>query len=124
VNSSAGTSSGVKKPTSVKKTGLERKAEKAAVAKEAQEAKEEEAAEAARERQALAKAQAGRSVDPRSRSPPHNSFLSLSLSLSCHTTHTTTAERRAEKQCRRRGASSGQKTKRGIEGEDPAAAFF
>jgi len=40
--------------------------------------------------------------------------------LSYHTTHTTTAERRAEKQCRRRGASSGQKTKRGIEGEDVA----
>ena len=36
-----------------------------------------------------------------------------------HTTHITTAERRAEKQCRRRGASSGQKTKRGIEGERP-----
>ena len=34
----------------------------------------------------------------------------------------TTAERRAKKQCRRRGASSGQKTKRGIEGVDPAAA--
>jgi len=42
--------------------------------------------------------------------------------LSYHTTHTTTAERRAENQCQRRGASSGQKTKRGIEGEDPAAA--
>jgi len=41
--------------------------------------------------------------------------------LSYHTTHTTTAERRVEKQCRRRGASSGQKTKREIEGEDPAA---
>jgi len=39
-----------------------------------------------------------------------------------HSTHTTPAERRAEKQCRRRGASSGQKTKRDIEGEDPAAA--
>jgi len=38
--------------------------------------------------------------------------------LSYHTTHTTTAERRAEKQCRRRGASSGQKTNRGIEGEE------
>ena len=34
--------------------------------------------------------------------------------LSYHTTHTTRAERRAEKQCQRRGASSGQKTKRGI----------
>ena len=42
--------------------------------------------------------------------------------LSYHTTHTTTAERRVEKQCRRRGASSGQKTKRGIGGEDPATA--
>jgi len=39
--------------------------------------------------------------------------------LSYHTTHTTRAERRAEKQCRRRGASSGQKTRRGIEGEKP-----
>ena len=39
--------------------------------------------------------------------------------LSCHTTHTTTAESRAEKQCRRRGASGGQKTRRGIEGEQP-----
>jgi len=28
----------------------------------------------------------------------------------------------AEKQCQRRSASSGQKTKRGIEGVDPAAA--
>ena len=36
--------------------------------------------------------------------------------------HTTKAERKAEKSCRRRGASSGQKTKRGIEGEDPATA--
>ena len=35
--------------------------------------------------------------------------------LSCHSTHTTTAERRAEKQCRHRGANSDQKTKRGIE---------
>jgi len=42
--------------------------------------------------------------------------------FSYHTTHTTTAERRAEKQRRRRGACSGQKTKIGIEGEDPAAA--
>jgi len=41
---------------------------------------------------------------------------------SYHTTHTTPAEGRAEKQCRRRGASSGQKTRRSIEGEDPAAA--
>jgi len=46
------------------------------------------------------------------------------VSLSYHTTHITTAGRRAEKRCRRRGASSGQKTKRGIEGEDPAAAFL
>jgi len=30
--------------------------------------------------------------------------------------------RRAEKQRQRRAASSGQKTNRGIEGEDPAAA--
>jgi len=36
--------------------------------------------------------------------------------------HTTTAERRAKKQRQRRGASSSQKTKRGIEGENPAAA--
>ena len=50
--------------------------------------------------------------------------FSLSLSLSWHTTHTTTAECRAEKQCRHRGANSGQKTKRGIEGEDPTAAFL
>ena len=42
--------------------------------------------------------------------------------LSYHTTHTTKAERRAEKQRQRRSASSGQSTKRGIEGEDPAAA--
>jgi len=42
--------------------------------------------------------------------------------LSYHTTHTTTAGRRAEKQRQRRSASSGQKTKRGIEGKDPAAA--
>jgi len=49
--------------------------------------------------------------------PPHFFYY-----LSYHTTHTTTAERRAQKQCRRRGASSGQKVKRGIEGEDPAAA--
>jgi len=42
--------------------------------------------------------------------------------LSYHTTHTTKAERRAEKQRQRRGASSGQKTKRGIEEVDPAAA--
>ena len=42
--------------------------------------------------------------------------------LSYHTTHTTTAERRADKQCQRRSASSVQKTKSGIEGEDPAAA--
>ena len=41
-----------------------------------------------------------------------------------HTTHTTTAERKAEKQCQRGGASSGQKTKRGIEGQDPAVLFF
>jgi len=44
----------------------------------------------------------------------------LVLYLSYHAT--TTSERRAGKQCQRRGASSGQKTKRGIEGEDPAAA--
>jgi len=51
------------------------------------------------------------------------SSLSLSLShISYHTTHTTKAERRAEKHRQRRGASIGQKTKRGIEGEDPAAA--
>ena len=37
--------------------------------------------------------------------------------LSSHTIHTTTAERRAEKQCWRRGASSGQNTRRGIEGD-------
>ena len=43
--------------------------------------------------------------------------------ISYHTTHTTTAERRVEKQCRRRGASSGQKTKRGIEEEDPSFLF-
>ena len=54
--------------------------------------------------------------------PCASSFLFLSVYLSCHTTHTTTAERRAERHCRRRGADSGQKTKRGIEGEDPAAA--
>jgi len=42
--------------------------------------------------------------------------------LSYHTTHTTKAERRAEKQRQRRSAGSGHKTKRGIEGEDPAAA--
>jgi len=37
--------------------------------------------------------------------------------ISCHTTHTTTAERRAEKQCRYRGASNAQMTRRSIEGE-------
>jgi len=42
--------------------------------------------------------------------------------LSYHTTHTTKAERRAEKRRQRRGVSSGQTTKRGIEGEDPATA--
>jgi len=42
--------------------------------------------------------------------------------ISYHTTHTTTAERRAEKEFRRRGGSSGQKTKRGIDGANPAAA--
>jgi len=49
-------------------------------------------------------------------------FVRVCVCISYHTTHTTTAERSAEKQCRRRGASSGQKTKRGMEGEDPAAA--
>ena len=49
-------------------------------------------------------------------------FVFVFLCISYHTTHTTTAERGAEKQCRRRGANSGQKTKRSIEGEDPAAA--
>jgi len=49
-------------------------------------------------------------------------MLFWGVHLSYHTTHTTTAERRAEEQCRRRGASSGHKTKRGIEGEDTAAA--
>jgi len=44
--------------------------------------------------------------------------------LSYHATHTTTAERRVEKQCRRGGASSGQKTKRGIEGEDMFLFLF
>jgi len=42
--------------------------------------------------------------------------------LSYPTTHTTKAERRAEKQRQRGGTSSGQKTKRGIEGDDSAAA--
>jgi len=50
------------------------------------------------------------------------SFLLLLLYLSYQTTHSTPAERIAEKQCRRRGASSGHKTKRGVEGEDPTAA--
>jgi len=36
------------------------------------------------------------------------------LSLSCHTTHTIKAERIGENQRQRRGASSGQKTRRGI----------
>jgi len=39
-------------------------------------------------------------------------ILGLTLFFSCHTTHTTTAERRAEKQCRRRGASSGYREAR------------
>jgi len=39
-----------------------------------------------------------------------------------YNSHHNSTERRAKKQCRRRGASSGQKTKRGIEGEDPLAA--
>ena len=46
----------------------------------------------------------------------------LFVDLLYHTTHTTKAERRAEKQRQRRGDNGGQKTKRGIEGEDPAAA--
>ena len=47
--------------------------------------------------------------------PSHGEFCFVFLvHLSYHTTHTTKTERRAEKQCRRRGASSGQKTKRGI----------
>ena len=50
-------------------------------------------------------------------------FFSFSFNyLLCHTTHTTRAERRAETQRQRRSASSGQNTRRGIEGEDPAAA--
>jgi len=48
--------------------------------------------------------------------PPPPPFF---VYLSCHTTHTTTAERRVENQCRRRSASSGQKIRRGIEGEQP-----
>ena len=49
-------------------------------------------------------------------------FNLLFLYISHILQHTTTAKRRAKKQCRRRDASSGQKTTRGIEGEDPAAA--
>jgi len=60
--------------------------------------------------------------NPSSDLPKQPFVLFCFVSLSYHTTHTTTAERRAEKQCQRRGASSGQKTKRGIEGEDLAAA--
>ena len=52
------------------------------------------------------------------------SLRRLEFFFSCHTTHTTTAERRIEKQCRRRGASSGQKTRRGIEGEQPGRRLF
>jgi len=54
--------------------------------------------------------------------PADSSTFRIVVYLSWRTTRTTIAERRAEQQCRRRGASSGQKTKRGIEGEDPAAA--
>jgi len=44
------------------------------------------------------------------------------VNISYHTTHTTTAERRVEKQRQRRSASSGQTIKRVIGGENPAAA--
>ena len=44
-------------------------------------------------------------------------FFLFLFYLLYHTTHTTKSERRAEKQRERRGASSGQKTKGGIEGE-------
>jgi len=40
--------------------------------------------------------------------------------MSYNSHHNSRAQSREK--CRRRGASSGQKTKRGIEGEDPAAA--
>jgi len=54
--------------------------------------------------------------------PPPSSYIYIFVYLSYHTTHTTKAERRGEKHRQRRCASSGQNTKRGIEGEDPAAA--
>jgi len=44
-------------------------------------------------------------------------LFSFCVHISYHTTHTTKAERRAEKQRKHRGASGGQKTRRGIEGE-------
>jgi len=50
---------------------------------------------------------------------PCSFFWFLFVNLSYHTTHTTTGERRVEKHCRRRSPSSGQKTRRGIEGEKP-----
>jgi len=57
----------------------------------------------------------------KTRPPPVSggSTPSVFVYLSYHTTHTTKAERRAEKQRQRLGGSSGQKIKRGIEGEFP-----
>jgi len=47
-------------------------------------------------------------------------FFFFFVYLSCHTTLTLqTARAQSEKHCRRRSASSGQKTRRGIEGEKP-----
>ena len=47
-------------------------------------------------------------------------FLFFLIYLSCHTTQTPQTEKaQSEKHCRRRSASSGHKTRRGIEGEKP-----
>ena len=48
-------------------------------------------------------------------------FLFLFSLMSYNSHHNSRAQ--SEKDCRRRGASSGQKTRRGIEDEDPAAYF-
>jgi len=50
---------------------------------------------------------------------PAEFCVCVCIYISCRTTHTIIAERRAEKQCQRRGANSNQKTRRGIEGERP-----
>jgi len=48
-------------------------------------------------------------------------FFNFCVSLISYNSHHNSRAQSRE-MCRRRGANSGQKTKRGIEGEDPAAA--